>query len=89
MIKRFNVQLVDNWKSFHRFWSIRLGALGSIVTGVFIAWPDCLLQMFQSMPPDIRMLVHPKTLQYIGLFLFLMAMLSRVIKQRAVEQPHK
>lgn len=87
-MKTFRFELVENWRSFHKFWSIRIGLAGSLISGVFIAWPDWLLQAFQQMPPDVRILFAPKTLQYIGLFLFIMSMIARLIKQRAVEIQH-
>jgi hypothetical protein len=89
MKPNLHIELIDNWRNFHKFWSIRLGALGSLITGIFIAWPDSLYDMFQNMPPVVQAMIAPKTLQYIGLFFFVMAMLSRVVKQRTIDLPEQ
>ena len=36
-------ELIEDWRNFWRFWSVRLGIVGSAITGVLIAFPDVAL----------------------------------------------
>lgn len=82
---KLQIELVDDWRNFTKWWSWRFNALGALITGLLVAWPDCLLQIFQQLPPDVRVLLGPHLVQYIAFGLFVMATLSRLVKQRKLE----
>lgn len=78
------IQLVDNASSWHKFWSVRLGALGTLITTIFTLWPDSVYTVWQSLPPDIQSLMPQKYFQLIGAFIFLMSMIARIVKQNNI-----
>jgi hypothetical protein len=75
-------RLIDNWRSWHRFWSVRLNALGiAILTWVQFD-PVGVLYVWSLLPEDVRMILPPRFLMFVGLGLFALSMLARVVKQK-------
>ena len=42
-MNKIKLELIEDWRNFWRFWSVRLGIIGSAITGVLIAFPDVAL----------------------------------------------
>lgn len=81
-----DLTLVEETKVWWKLWSIRLGALATAIMAVFIGWPETMLFVWQAMPYEVRMLMPPRYAQFIGLFIYVLAMLARFIKQKKLKQ---
>ena len=69
------MKLVDNW---HRLWSVRVAAIGSLLMTALLAFPD----VWAGLPPEIRSIL-PARLQALAPLLLLLATLAaRLVKQK-------
>lgn len=74
-------RLVDDWRNWHRWWSMRLNALGlAILTWVQFD-PVGVLYVWSLMPDEVRFILPPRVLVFVGLGLFALSMIARVVKQ--------
>lgn len=73
---------VDEIKVWWKLWSIRLGALGTVITSWLVAFPDQALNMWAMMPYEVRQYIPAQYMPMIGIFMFVLSMLSRFIKQK-------
>lgn len=72
---------VDEIRVWWKLWSIRLGLVGSAITGWLVSFPDQAVGLWAAMPYEIRQFIPANYMPLIGVFLFLMSMVSRFIKQ--------
>ncbi len=56
---RWHNRLVDNWRTAWRWWSIRLAALLGFVATYLLAAPETLVQVINTLPPELRGWVPP------------------------------
>ena len=68
LISRLRALLIAEWRSAHRFWSVRLSALG---LALMTAWP--------LIPPELRAMLPYQ--QHIALAMFALVILSRLVAQ--------
>lgn len=73
--------LVDNWYLAWRWWSMRLNAIGLVILSYVQFDPIGALQVWNMMPHPVRMFLPSNFLMIIGLILFGLSMLARVVKQ--------
>jgi uncharacterized membrane-anchored protein len=74
--------LVDDARDFWRWWSVRLNAAGlAILTWVQFD-PVGVLYVWSLMPDEIRWILPPRFLAIVGLALFALSMIARVVKQK-------
>lgn len=78
-------QLVEDWRDSWRFWSVRLGVVGSVVTSVLIAFPDVALSVWSVMPDDIKAMIPERYTPIIGVVIFVTALIARVLKQPGLD----
>lgn len=84
-MKRF--QFIKDWRNWWRFWSIRLGAIGATLTTYLIASPDAALYAWSILPQELKDAIPPQYTPLIGVAIFVLSMLARVIKQTKLEGP--
>lgn len=75
------MKLIDDWQKFWRMWSIRFTALGSLLLAYIAAVPDAIFTAWAALPEEFKGFIPPNYLMYISLGLFVIGMISRVIKQ--------
>jgi hypothetical protein len=75
------MKLIENWKQWHKFWSIRLTALGGFLLLFFDFAPGALAQVWAVLPADVQAAVPDSVVKYIGLALVFGGTVARVIKQ--------
>lgn len=75
-------RLIDDARLWWRFWSMRLAALGAIVTASAQWFPDALSAAWNAIPPDMRALLPAPLLHSIPVVLFAAIMVARVVAQR-------
>jgi hypothetical protein len=73
--------LVDDARNWWRWWSMRLNALGLAI----LAWvqidPVSVLYVWAMMPEEVKAILPPRFLVFVGLGLFALSMIARVVKQ--------
>lgn len=86
--KMGKLELIPTWRSFWRFWSIRLALLGTALTTFVTAAPDAALQAWALLPQDLKQFLPPHYLQIISVGLFFLSIVARLIKQPKVAEVH-
>ncbi len=82
---KLRVRLIDGWRKAGKFWSIRLGVVGSALTSVFILWPESALYFWGAMPDEVKAWIPEQFIPMIGVSIFVMSMFARVVKQQKLE----
>ena len=79
------MQPIDNLKAnWWRLWSVRLNLVGGTILSAFIAWPDLLLSLWNSLPDELKLFLPPRLLLVLPLLFFLGATGARIIKQNTL-----
>lgn len=85
-MNKIKLELIEDWRNFWRFWSVRLGIIGSAITGVLIAFPDVALSAWAMMPADLKSAIPERYMPLIGVVIFVASLIARAIKQTKLEQ---
>ena len=75
------MNLIADWKDWWRWWSLRLTALGTMLSGYLIANPDIAVTMWLQIPDDIRLYMPAQYMPAIGLLIVLVGQAARFLKQ--------
>lgn len=86
LIDQIRARLINNAKDWWRFWSIRFNAAGIAVLTFAQFDPVQTLGVWNMMPGSVRAALPANLLTIIGMGLFALSMLSRVIDQRKVSK---
>lgn len=86
MAKRVKVELISDWRLFWRFWSVRLGIVGTAITGVLVASPDAALYAWNMLPGDLKAAIPEQYVPLIGVGVFALSMFARIIKQKRPDE---
>ena len=84
-MNKIKLELIEDWRNFWRFWSVRLGIVGSAITGVLIAFPDVALSAWAMMPADLKSAIPEHYMPLIGVVIFVASLIARAIKQTKLE----
>jgi len=71
----------DLWSRAWPLWSVRMSALGAILTAFAAAAPDTLLQIWNGLPDDIRAVFPESVARVIPTLLFVATLIVRLIPQ--------
>lgn len=74
--------LIQNWRQAWRWWSVRVSALGALLTALLLAAPDLAIALWQALPPELAALLPRHAELLVPLGLQLAAAIARVIRQR-------
>jgi len=75
------VKLIAEWRQSWRLWSVRVSALGAILTGLALAAPDFLQNLWNGLPSDARALLPASVTHAVPLILFVLTIVSRLVAQ--------
>ena len=84
-MKKIKLELIEDWRNFWRFWSVRLGIVGSAITGVLIAFPDVALSAWAMMPADLKAYLPERYMPLFGVAVFVLSLIARAIKQSKLQ----
>ena len=84
-MNKIKLELIEDWRNFWRFWSVRLGVIGSALTGFLIAFPDQALQAWALLPADLKSAIPERYMPLIGVGIFVASLIARAIKQTKLE----
>lgn len=82
LLTRIRHRLIDDWRCGWRFWSVRLGALGTLLEAAFLALPDLALEIWAMVPAE---LVPFGAVRVVPLILIALGLAARFVKQRKLD----
>lgn len=87
ILTRGHMQPIDNLKqNWWQLWSVRLNLIGATLLSAFMAWPDLLLGVWNSLPDEVKIFLPPRLMFILPLLFFAAATAARIIKQTALEK---
>ncbi|WP_288935487.1 hypothetical protein [uncultured Sphingomonas sp.] len=81
------MKLIEEWRQSWRLWSVRLSALGAILTGLALAAPDFLQSLWNGLPTDLRALLPVSVTHAVPTALFILTIVARIVSQNAPKSP--
>jgi hypothetical protein len=75
------MQLVPNWRQWPHWWSVRLQLAGTALLAAFEVFPDAIVSIWIALPSDVRAVVDPDFIRYVGYVVIVAGIIARVIKQ--------
>lgn len=83
------MQLIRDWRKAWKFWSIRLGLIGTALTSIFLASPEAALYAWALLPEDIKTHMPPEVVKYMGIAILAGSFVARIIKQPKLEKKNE
>lgn len=81
------MKFIDDWcRKWWRLWSIRLNAIGLAILGYVQFDPVGALGVWNMLPFEVRRVVPNNILAIVGVALFGLSMLARLVKQPKLEK---
>lgn len=80
--------LIDDCKKWWKLWSIRLNALGLLILGYIQFDPVGALSVWNMMPGPVQAYIPRGAITVLGMALFALSMLARLVHQPKLEKPH-
>lgn len=74
-------ELIEDWRECWRFWSVRLAAVGTAITGLLVAFPDAALAAWAVMPVEFKDAIPPQYMPLVGVVVFALSIVARLIRQ--------
>lgn len=81
----FDDHLVPEARAWWKLWSIRLNALGLAILAWVQVDPVSVLGVWNMMPSAVTRAVPPSAMMWIGMALFALSMLARLVSQPKVK----
>ena len=81
------MKLVDNWRTWHKRWSVWLGTLGTAIVSLLVAWPDAAIKAWAILPAELRAAIPSKYMPLIGVAVFVVSMLAQLVQQKKLQKP--
>jgi lysozyme len=79
------MKLIPDWRLSWRLWSVRLAAIGALLSALAAGAPDALLTAWNALPDEVRMLIPASIGRWLSSALFLLAMIARLVRQAPKE----
>jgi hypothetical protein len=80
MIKK--LELIEEWKKAYRFWSVRLSLIGSAILSAFFAFPEAMIDVWNSIPGDLKTYFPAEWAKWIPIAIIIAGVLARLFKQK-------
>jgi hypothetical protein len=80
------MRLIEGWQKAHKFWSVRLGVIGTALTALFLAAPEAALHAWAVMPEDVKSMLPPEVIKFMGIFILGSSFVARIVKQPKLEK---
>ncbi|WP_312212347.1 hypothetical protein [Pseudescherichia sp.] len=83
LLQRFTkMEFVSHARILFKAWSVWLSTAGATLMVFLMSAPDTLLSAWNSLPDEIKSLIPPQWLSYIGPGLVMLGVASQFIRQR-------
>ncbi|WP_312836647.1 hypothetical protein [Pantoea sp.] len=80
--KYTSVEFVAHAKLLFKAWSVWLASIGATLSVFLMSAPDVMLSAWSSLPDEIKNLIPPQWLTYIGPGLVMLGVVSQFIRQK-------
>lgn len=88
LIRKYTaLEFVGHAPLLHKTWSVRLNALAFTIGGWLVAFPDAAMHAWGILPPDIKSILPPNTMQIISYVLIGASVLSQYVRQNKLTPP--
>lgn len=77
---------IDDIKNWWKFWSLRIGFLGTILLTLVYVWPEGLYELWELLPWELKSYVPESYASILGIVLYVIGMISRLIKQTKLDK---
>lgn len=78
------MKLIDDWRNWWKFWSIRIAAIFSVVITALLSFPEYAIQVWGMLPSDFQF-VADQYKPFVGVVLFALLAASRLVKQKKLD----
>lgn len=75
------IELIAGWNKWYKFWSTRLGLVGTAIASLLIAYPNLALDLWSALPQEIKALIPPSYMPFIGVIMFVVSLASKFVVQ--------
>lgn len=79
-------ELIEDWRNWWRFWSVRLAAVGTAITSLLVAFPDAALAAWAILPHELKSSIPPQYMPLIGVVVFALSIVARLVKQKTLNK---
>lgn len=76
------MKMIPNWRQAWRWWSVRVSAIGALLSAAALAAPDALLSAWHVLPLDR---LPPRVVFALQLLMLLLVIATRLIAQPKAE----
>jgi hypothetical protein len=80
------MKLLRDCGSVHRFWSVRLSAVGAVLIGALAAWPDWVIELWALMPVEVQALIPPRLMPLLGIGIYALTIVARLVRQSSLDR---
>lgn len=80
------LKLIDEAKQWYKFWSVRLGAIGTAIVGIFTAFPEAAIHAWAILPAEMKKAIPPDYMPLIGVLVFVCAIFAVFVKQDSIKR---
>lgn len=77
------MKLIDNWRKFHKLWSVRISAAASVVWAYLLASPETMMSVLNQIPADMRAWLP----SFLPIALFALVTFARLVHQEKISGP--
>ncbi len=81
------MKLVENWRTWHKRWSVWLGTVGTTITSIMVLAPDAAQTAWNKLPIELHNAIPAKYVTAIGIGIFVLSMLAQLLKQKNLAEP--
>ena len=75
------IKLLPFWRDAWKLWSVRIAALAATVSTVLIVSPEIILNVWNSLPEDIKVHIPPRYIRMIAPVLMIASIFARIVHQ--------
>lgn len=79
------LKLIDEARHWYKFWSVKLGALGTAITSILVLFPDAAIHAWSILPHEMKSKIPPEYMPMIGVLVFVLAIFAVFVKQRNIK----
>ncbi|MER1940658.1 hypothetical protein ABS755_08110 [Castellaniella sp. FW104-16D08] len=81
------MKLIPEWRQCHRFWSVRLQAVGVALITFVQGFPDAFIHVWAVLPPDVTAAFPADTVKWLGIAVLACGIVARIIRQDKLHAP--
>ena len=81
-------RLRDDWRTLSRRWAFYAGVGGAALSSFLIAFPDAALYAWNMLPADLKSTIPERYTPLIGMSVFGLSLLGRLIKRPKGDSPN-